>query len=97
MTHFLRNKKNQTIISCDVGNDDLSSAIDIEIFSVMLIDQYNLNEHAKLIREFSDLDEIRGWWWEQAKDSGEYESIDMFVKEKYLNVAKIYDLNYVTD
>lgn len=97
MTHFLRNEKNQTIISCDVGNDDLSSAIDVEVFSHMLINRYNLNEHAKLIREFSDLHEIRGWWWEQAEDSGEYESIDKFVKEKYLNVAKMYNLNYVTD
>jgi hypothetical protein len=43
------------------------------------------------------LDQIRGWWWEGAEDSGDYESIDDFVKEKFIAVAKKYDLNYVTD
>jgi hypothetical protein len=43
------------------------------------------------------LDQIRGWWWEMAMDSGDYKSIDDFVKEKFMVVAKKYDLNYVTD
>jgi hypothetical protein len=29
--------------------------------------------------------------------SGDYKSIDDFVKEKFMTVAKKYDLNYVTD
>ena len=97
MIHFLRNKQNRTIIECEVYNNDLSAATNIEEYSKMLIDLHNKDLHYSFIKSISDLDEIRGWWWEQAEDSGEYESIDKFVKEKYLNVAKMYNLNYVTD
>ena len=97
MTHFLRNNENRTIISCDVGGNDLSSSTDIENYSMMLIDKHNKHLHYPFIKDISELSEIRGWWWEQAEDSGEYKSIDEFVNEKYLAVAVKHDLCYVTD
>lgn len=96
MIHFLRNDKNRTIIECEVYNDDLSASTNIEEYSKMLIDLHNKDLHFPFIQAISDLDEIRGWW-EQAKSSGEYKSIDDFVKEKFLIVANKYKLNYITD
>ena len=93
MTHFLRTKDNRTIIACDVGSNDLSSSVDIREYTKM----YLLLLDNTFMESIAELDEIRGWWWEQAEDSGEYETIDEFVKEKYLWVAKEFDLNYVTD
>jgi hypothetical protein len=97
MIHFLRNKINHTIIECEVYKDDLSAATNIENYSMMLIDLHNNDLHNPFISDISELDQIRGWWWEMAEDSGDYKSIDDFVKEKFMAVAKKYDLNYVTD
>ena len=97
MIHFLRNKQNRTIIECEVYNGDLHAATNIEEYSKMLIGLHNKDLHYPFIQSISDLDEIRGWWWEQAEDSGEYKSIDDFVKEKFLEVAEKHNLNYVTD
>jgi len=97
MIHFLRNKINQTIIECEVYKDDLSAATNIENYSMMLIDLHNNDLRYPFINDISELDQIRGWWWEMAMDSGDYKSIDDFVKEKFMVVAKKYDLNYVTD
>jgi hypothetical protein len=97
MIHFLRNQRNQTIIECEVYNDDLSTGTNIGNYSMMLIDLHNKDLHYPFINDISQLDEIRGWWWERVEDSGNYKSIDDFVKEKFIEVAKKYDLNYVTD
>lgn len=97
MVHFLRNEKNRTIIECEIYNYDLKTSTNIEEYSKMLIDLHNKDQHYPFIESFSNLSEIRGWWWEQGKDSGEYQSMHDFVKEKFLEVAKKYNLNYVTD
>lgn len=97
MVHFLRNTLNRTIVECEVYGNDLSAGTNIKEYSAMLIDLHHKDMHYPFIQAIADLDQIRGWWWEQAEGSGEYDSIDDFVKEKFLEVAKKYDLNYVTD
>lgn len=97
MIHFLRNEKNRTIIECSVYGDDLHTATNIEEYSKMLIDLYNKNSHTTFIESISSLDELRGWWWESEESYGRYDSIDQFVKEKFLEVANKFELNYVTD
>lgn len=95
MIHFLRNKDNRTIISCEVSSKDLSSAVDIEEYSNMLLDiPSNMRSFIKAI---SGLDEIRGAWWENEMYSGNWKSIDDFVASEYKKVAEEYDLYYVTD
>ena len=97
MIHFLRNKENRTIVECEVYKDDLSAATNIITYSEMLLDFDNKELQKYFIAMIYELDQIRGWWWEQAKDSGEYKTIDEFVKEKFLWFVKEFDLTYVTD
>ena len=102
MTHFLRNEQNRTIIECEVYNNDLSAATNIGEYSKMLLDinkkgYVSTSTPEIFIQSISDLDEIRGWWWEGAEDSGNYTSIDDFVKEKFMKVAEEFELAYVTD
>jgi hypothetical protein len=97
MIHFLRDDRKQTIIECEVYNEDLRAATNIENYSRMLIDLHNKDLHYPFIEDISELDEIRGLWWEQIEDSGEYNSIDEFVKEKFQVVAKKHNLTYITD
>ena len=99
MTHFLRNSKNKTIIECDVTKVDLHSATNIQNYSEMLLSLEYTNPKRQFIEDMSDLDEIRGWWWER-QEQDDYESIDKFVEEKFRNFAKKWiflDLSYVTD
>jgi hypothetical protein len=97
MVHFLRDTFNKTFIECSVYNNDLSSAMYVQNYSENLIDLYKKDMHESFIKDINDLYEIRGWWWEQAKDSGKYKSIDDFVKEKFIHIAQKYGFNYVTD
>lgn len=99
MVHFLRNKNNRTIIECEVGNADLHSSIDVEVYTKEFIIHYtNSNSMANdFMSDISNLDEIRGWWWEKEQDSGDWKSIDDFVKTKFIEVAKKWELNYITD
>jgi len=97
MIHFLRNDRNKTIIECSVYNNDLSTATNIEAYSMMLIDMHNKDQHYPFISAFSELDEIRGLWWEREKDFGNWKSIDAFVESKFVEFAEKYSLNYVTD
>lgn len=102
MIHFLRNEKNRTIIECEVYKNDLSAATNIEEYSKMLLGinkkGYTSTSTTEIfIQSISDLNEIRGWWWEGGEDSGIYTSIDEFVKEKFMEVAEEFGLNYVTD
>lgn len=99
MVHFIRNSKNQTLIECEVYNNDLHSAVDIKVFGPMLLDLQILNheEINDFINDVGNLDEIRGWWWEKEEWAGGYNSVDDFVKEKYDDFAKKWNLNYITD
>ena len=95
MVHFLRNKDNQTIISCEVSSNDLHSSVDIEEYSNMLLEiPSNMRD---FVRTISDLDQIRGSWWENQMYSGKWKSINEFVADEYKRVAKEYNLYYVTD
>jgi len=94
MVHFLRTKDNKTIIECEVTKDDLSSALDVSEYSNLLLSNDNKDN---LIDDFSDLDDIRGWWWEKEEMMGDWKSIDEFVSHHYKIVALKYNLNYITD
>ena len=110
MTLFLRNKENNTLLDLDVWvnkEDDhscveVSSGVDILNYSNLLITIEDAEKRKELIRDFSDLSELRGWLWERyfMTKKNTPEEIDNVVKElqEILNkVASKYDLHLVTD
>lgn len=100
MVYFLRNNRNRTIIECEVINhkNDLSAAVDIKTYSEYLLGiTYDDFVQKAFVEDIASLAEIRGWWWEQAEDSGDYASIDEFVAEKFQEIANKYDLVYTVD
>jgi hypothetical protein len=99
MTHYLRTSENKTIIECDVNGDDLSTCIHVWNYSSILLDlsESNRSYARSFAREFDDLSEIRGLWWEREKEFGDWNSVDEFIKSKFHQVSKIWGLNYITD
>lgn len=95
MVHFLR-KNYKPIIECEVY-DDLSISVYVKEYSKTLLDLYKEDLHDSFIESISYLNELRGAWWEKDKNSGNYLSADDFVKEKFLEVANKYNLNYIID
>jgi hypothetical protein len=71
MTIFIRDKKNNSILSLDVGVQaredkskfvELSSVVDVEYYSRFLLN--NLDIKNEIISDFQELSELRGWLWE---------------------------------
>ncbi len=93
MTHYLRTKRNETIVECEVSIDDLSSAIEIVEYSLLLLGQDKPNI---FIYDFDEILNIRREWFEREMDSGDWGSINEFVSAKYGMMAKKHDLNYIT-
>lgn len=105
MVHFIRSFENRTIIECEViaHKNDLSAAVNIREF-VSKMKELHKWDQDDFAEDIACLAEIRGWWWEQAEDSGQYASIDEFVAEKFKAVVDKYNhddafehLIYVTD
>lgn len=95
MIHYLRTSDNRTIISCDVSSKDLRSAVELETYSRYLLSlPYDKHE---FITQISQLDELRGMWWEMEEDSGKWKNIDEFVAYFYKQVSFELDLLYITD
>jgi hypothetical protein len=99
MVHYLRNSQGRTIIECETSEKDLSSSVYIQEYSRMLLNLSEANRsYAKsFLDEISDLDGIRGSWWEMEEDSGKWKSIDDFVAHQFKEVSSKWGLNYVTD
>lgn len=99
MVHYLRTSERRTIIECETSERDLSSSVNVQDYSRMLL---NLSEANKgygksFLEEISGLDEMRSQWWEFEKDFGRWESIDDFVSHQFKEVASKWGLTYVTD
>ena len=101
MVHFIRDGR-ETIIECQTkfttpSQQDLSAAINVFNYSAFLLKENSRAVQLGIVQDFEQLNEIRGWWWEQAEDSGEYNNVDAFVAEKFKEIATKYKLYYVTD
>jgi hypothetical protein len=96
MVHFLRDNKNNTIIECEVTEDDLSSSVNLESYSEFL---WNIEDYAILQEFISDMDslnEIRGGWWEVENETGNRD-MEQYVEDCFKEVADKWHLNYITD
>ena len=102
MTLFLRNNKNQSIVDIEINfgkeGKDLSSVVVVEYYSQLLLD--NLDRSKELIEDFSEIDELRGWFWEyymeMTPNPSQKDCVEK-VGDMLASLAKKYNLNYITD
>jgi len=111
MILFLRDQNNNTIVDLECwvktaeDNKDykyieLSVTVDIFYYSVFLLT--NPDKQSEIIRDFSDIQELRGWLWEvyfngQRSDPDKYADVLAKLREMLKTVANKYDLSYVED
>jgi hypothetical protein len=108
MVLFIRNKDNHSIVDTEVWikkEDDkefieLKSVVDINYYSHFLLE--NPKRSDEIIEDFSALQELRGWLWESYflggdNDPKEYDNVISFLQERFRNIAKKYNLDFVVD
>jgi hypothetical protein len=108
MILFLRNDKRETLadIECFVKTEDeqkfveINATVIIEPYSKFLLD--NQDRQAEIIKDFSDISELRGWLWESFfmggdNDPEKYDEVIELLREGLKDIAKNYELSYVED
>jgi len=91
MTHYLR-RFGKTIVEVEATADDIRCVVVIDIYSEFLMDF--MSRRAAVIKDFHDLQEMRGEWHEDPKQE---ETPDEFVERKLRAVAGRFAVQYVTD
>jgi len=110
MVLFLRSKLNRTIaevevyVKTDEENHlikyiELHASVNIEEYSNLLLNNLKKEE---IIRDFSDISELRGWLWESyfmgdENDPTKYNDVVKILKKMFVEIADKYELGYVED
>lgn len=92
MTYYIRTKEGNNLFDAEVSKDDLHNAIDILVFSEMLL-KFNKLIQLEFMNDCADLYEIRGTYWELNKNK----NINDFVNVVFNSFAKKWNLFVVTD
>lgn len=113
MILYLRNDKNRTVFEVEIWVKtvyepkdlkysfvELSAVVNITNYSNLLLE--NLNRKNKVIDDFDNLSELRGWLWERyfmtgKNDGSQLNDVIEKVEVILTKVAKDYDLNLITD
>ena len=108
MTLYLRNEKGENLVDLEVWvkteNNysfvELSSTIHIPSYSNLLLN--NLDKKNKIIHDFDNLSELRGWLWERyfmtnKNDGTQIDDVIDKLKIILAKVAKDYKLNLIQD
>ena len=110
MTYYLRTKNGETIldVECWIKREEsnsfieLSSVVDIENYSLLLLENTDQKEQAKMIVDFDQLSELRGWMWEvffmaKKNTEKEFDRVKTELKTILKNVADKYGLLVIED
>ena len=113
MVHFLRDKNNNTLLEAMVyvdgyehgeGKDyvEVRSGINVIHYSAFLLTASDRKTQNKIINIFYDLDELRGWLWEnyfmvKKNIASEKDNVEKEVGRMFKNAAEQLGLYYVTD
>jgi len=108
MILYLRNKNNRTIVDVEIYVKRDEKHEFVELRSVVVIDTYskflleNLDKSDEVIDVFSRISELRGFMWEdyfmdRDNTPDELKNVVKMVGDFLKDVAKKYDLYYVTD
>jgi hypothetical protein len=105
MIYFINDKKGNTIVDIEVwikSSDgysyvEISSYINIKNYSNILL---SLNNNKNdFINDINELNDIRGWLWEEYQENSidHYDDIINTVKSKIRHISKKWDLVYIED
>ncbi len=94
MVHFLRDENNRTLIECETYDKDLSTVINVYNYSFYLLNKVAPDDRVIFVASFDYLSEIRGAYFENDLDT---QTAQEFVAEEFKDMAKKWNLNYVTD
>jgi len=97
MTHFLRNKENETIVDAEVVEDDLHVIVVIGTYSKFLLEETDPHARGEIIGDFDNLQELRGEYFEFEVLKKTPMTSDELVEKRMCEIAKKYDLAYVVD
>jgi hypothetical protein len=108
MILYLRNDKGKNLLDLEVwvkveGDRryvELSSNINITNYSHLLLD--NVKNKTKIIHDFDNLSELRGWLWERyfmtgKNDGSQIDDVIQKLKIVLTKVAKDYNLDLIED
>lgn len=102
MTLFLRTKENETVVDIELNNGenglDVRVATDIKIYSEILL--ANLDKQEQVIEDFSEIDNLRGWFFEvymEQTEKPDLPDVQTEIKKIILPIAEKYNLFYVID
>lgn len=99
MTHYLR-MSGKTVVDVEAVKDDIHPVVCIDAYSELLLREQTLcgglTPH-ELIDDFDRLQELRGEFHERPYERPEGETPDELAKRRLQEVARKYDLEYVTD
>lgn len=102
MTLFLRNARNESVVEIEIiftdDKKELRSSVAIAPYSNLLID--NLDAKDEVISDFSNISELRSWFWEtyiaMDKNPSKKGCIEK-VKAILNKLATKYELFYIED
>lgn len=98
MTHYLR-ISGKTIVDVEATKDDIQSVVCIDVYSGFLLREQTLRGGSTphdLIEDFDRLQELRGAFHERPYERPEGETPDELAKRRLQEIARKYDLEYVT-
>lgn len=100
-TLFLRNGR-KTLVDIEISfykdERDCHAAIIIDEYSKFLLN--NLDRSDEIISDFSELSELRRWFWEnyiEMTDRPSHDDCVRIVRDDLIRIAQKYDLNFVGD
>lgn len=93
MIHFLRDKRNNTIVDIEALLSDIRCVVVIEHFATKLL-SLSHTRRKLFIADMQLIQEIRGYYFEQ--NTGK-ETSDAIAQKWLIPVAQRWDLDYITD
>jgi hypothetical protein len=108
MILFIRDAHNNTIVDVEVyeteGHIELHSTVDVRYYSELLLRvlRDEKDRVAAMVGEFVQIQELRGWLWEEhfmgrQNESTEFDVVLQYLRSLLKSIAYAYNLYYVED
>jgi len=100
MTLYLRDDQNRDVADIEITEDDVHVVVPILGYSLLLLQQNDLEAQAQCIADFQTIQGLRGWYWETFREKFPNPAQDLTVaslKGGLANIVARYNLAVVED